>query len=74
MSADRSNARGRRRGRRPHGQTILRGRYDGEFDMEGVWLHRRSVIAQVAELGFDLVLSPNISVWRNDSRNRCYLE
>jgi hypothetical protein len=27
-----SNAGGRRRGRRPHGQTILRGRYDGEFD------------------------------------------
>ena len=32
MSAEGSNAGGRRRGRRPHGQTILRGRYDGEFD------------------------------------------
>ena len=28
MSAEGSNA----GGRRPHGQTILRGRYDGEFD------------------------------------------
>ena len=28
MSAEGSNAGGRRRGRRPHGQTILRGRYD----------------------------------------------
>jgi len=32
VSAEGSNAGGRRRGRRPHGQTILRGRYDGEFD------------------------------------------
>ena len=32
MSAKESNAGGRRRGRRPHGQTILRGRYDGGFD------------------------------------------
>ena len=32
MSAEGSNAGGRRRGRRPHGQTILRGRYDGEYD------------------------------------------
>ena len=32
MSAEGSNAGGRRRGRRPHGQTILRGRYDGDFD------------------------------------------
>jgi hypothetical protein len=36
--------------------------------LEGVWLHRRSVIAQLAELGFDLVLAPNVSVWRTDSR------
>ena len=32
MSAEGSNTGGRRRGRRPHGQTILRGRYDGGFD------------------------------------------
>ena len=32
MSAEGSNAGGGRRGRRPHGQTILRGRYDGEYD------------------------------------------
>ena len=32
MSAEGSNAGGHRRGRRPHRQTILRGRYDGEFD------------------------------------------
>ena len=32
MSAQGSNARGRRRGRRRHGQMILRGRYDGGFD------------------------------------------
>src|SRR5262249_23018371 len=36
--------------------------------LEGVWLHRRSVIAQLAQLGFDLVLAPNVSVWRSDSR------
>ena len=32
MSADGPNTDGRRCGRRPHGQTILRGRYDGGFD------------------------------------------
>jgi hypothetical protein len=32
VSTKGSNAGGRRRGRRPHGQTILRGRYDGGFD------------------------------------------
>ena len=31
MSAKGSNARGRRHGRRPHGQTFLRARYNGEF-------------------------------------------
>jgi len=36
--------------------------------LEGVWLQRHSVIAQLAQLGFDLVLSPNVSVWRSDSR------
>ena len=32
MSAEGSNAGGHGRGRRSHGQTILRGRYDDEFD------------------------------------------
>src|SRR5262249_13563310 len=36
--------------------------------LEGVWLHRHSVIAQLAQLDFDLVLAPNVSVWRSDSR------
>jgi hypothetical protein len=36
--------------------------------LEGVWLQRCSVIAQLAQLGFDLVLAPNVSVWRSDSR------
>jgi hypothetical protein len=36
--------------------------------LQGLWRHSRSVIAQLAELGFDLVLAPNISVWRSDSR------
>jgi len=36
--------------------------------LEGVWLSRRSLIAQLAQLGFDLVLAPNVSVWRSDSR------
>jgi hypothetical protein len=31
VSAKGSNADGRRRGRRPHGQTIPRGRYNDEF-------------------------------------------
>lgn len=34
----------------------------------GLWRHRRAVIAQLAELDFDLVLAPNVSVWRDDSR------
>jgi hypothetical protein len=38
--------------------------------LEGVWLQRRSVIAQLAQLGFDRVLAPNVSVWRSDSRLR----
>jgi hypothetical protein len=32
VSAEGSNADGHRCGRRPHGETILRRRYDGEFD------------------------------------------
>jgi hypothetical protein len=32
VSAEGSNAGGHRRGRRPHGEMILCGRYDGEFD------------------------------------------
>ena len=32
MSAEGSNA----GGRRPHGQTILRGRYDGEYDKTNI--------------------------------------
>jgi hypothetical protein len=32
VSAEGPNAGGRRRGRRPHRQTIPRGRYNGEFD------------------------------------------
>src|SRR5262249_5204302 len=28
--------------------------------LEGLWRHRRAVIAQLADLGFDLILSPNV--------------
>src|SRR5262245_41771466 len=42
--------------------------YVADRVLEGVWLSRRSLIAQLAQLGFDLVLAPNVSVWRSDSR------
>ena len=36
--------------------------------LEGMWANRREVIAQLAQLGFDFILAPNISVWRTDVR------
>ena len=36
--------------------------------LEGIWAERRQLIPQLAELGFDLILSPNFSVWRDASR------
>lgn len=36
--------------------------------LQGLWRHRRAVIEQLAELGLDLILSPNVSVWRDDCR------
>jgi hypothetical protein len=36
--------------------------------LEGVWSRRRSVARQLGQLGFDLVLAPNVSVWRDDPR------
>ena len=36
--------------------------------LEGVWAHRREVIPQLTDLGLDLILSPNFSVWRDHSR------
>jgi len=36
--------------------------------LEGVWAHRRHLIPQLWQMGFDLILSPNFSVWRDHSR------
>jgi hypothetical protein len=36
--------------------------------LEGVWARRALVIEDLAELGFDLVLAPNMSVWRDAPR------
>lgn len=36
--------------------------------LEGVWAHRRQLIPKLTELGLDLILSPNFSVWRDHSR------
>src|SRR3989441_7448329 len=36
--------------------------------LEGFWVARRHIIAELAGMGFDLVLTPNFSVWRAASR------
>ena len=36
--------------------------------LEGFWRARRQIIAAIAGMGFDLVLTPNFSVWRTASR------
>ena len=36
--------------------------------LEGLWASRRTIIAELRELAFDLVLAPNYSVWRDSSR------
>jgi len=36
--------------------------------LEGFWSARRRIIAELAGMGFDLVLTPNFSVWRTASR------
>jgi hypothetical protein len=36
--------------------------------LEGLWANRRCVIRELRQLGLNLVLSPNFSVWRDHSR------
>jgi hypothetical protein len=36
--------------------------------LEGLWSARRTIIRELRGLGFDLILSPNFSVWRDHSR------
>lgn len=36
--------------------------------LEGFWMARREIIAAIGGMGFDLVLTPNFSVWRTASR------
>ncbi len=36
--------------------------------LAGLWANRRLVIDQLRQLAFDLVLAPNVSVWRDESR------
>jgi hypothetical protein len=36
--------------------------------LEGFWAERRHLIPQLAAMGFDLILTPNFSVWRDRSR------
>jgi len=36
--------------------------------LEGLWSSRRAIIRELPALGFDLILAPNFSVWRDHSR------
>ena len=36
--------------------------------LEGLWAARRSIIAELGDLRFDLIIAPNFSVWRDRSR------
>jgi len=36
--------------------------------LEGLWSSRRTIISELRALGFDLILAPNFSVWRDHSR------
>ena len=36
--------------------------------LEGLWAERRTLIPELASMGFDLILTPNMSVWRDRSR------
>jgi hypothetical protein len=36
--------------------------------LAGLWANRRVVIDQLRRLSFDLILAPNVSVWRDESR------
>lgn len=36
--------------------------------LEGLWAARRKIIPQLVAMGFDLILTPNHSVWRDRSR------
>jgi len=36
--------------------------------LDGLWSSRRAIISELPALGFDLILSPNFSVWRDHSR------
>jgi len=36
--------------------------------LEGLWSSRRTIIRELPALGFDLILAPNFSVWRDHSR------
>src|ERR1700680_2432368 len=42
--------------------------YVEDLVLEGFWIARRRIIADLAVMGFDLVLTPNFSVWRAASR------
>ncbi len=37
--------------------------------LEGIWAARRDLLSQLPAMGFDLVLTPNFSVWRDHSRS-----
>ncbi|MHB8688122.1 MAG: hypothetical protein ACYDB4_13110, partial [Candidatus Dormibacteraceae bacterium] len=36
--------------------------------LEGLWAERRQLLPQIVAMGFDLILTPNFSVWRDRSR------
>src|SRR5487761_664469 len=42
--------------------------YVEDRGLEGFWVARRRIIAELAGMGFDLVLTPNFSVWVSDMR------
>ena len=42
--------------------------------LEGLWAERQHVVPQLAAMGFDLILAPNMSVWRNRGRFEAVLQ
>ena len=51
----------------PHTRVALQ-LYVEDRVLEGLWSERRRLVPEIAAIGFDLVLSPNFSVWRDRSR------
>jgi len=51
----------------PHTRVALQ-LYVEDRVLEGLWAERRRIIPELAAMGFDLILTPNMSVWRDQAR------